>query len=52
VGEVSSTTTGKIDIGGKRIHRLFLYDSGHETWPAPDFPTSIGLRGRRAVVGL
>jgi sugar lactone lactonase YvrE len=42
-----------VDIGGKRIHRLFLGDSRHEMWPAPDFPTSIGLRADGgAVVGL
>lgn len=36
-----------VDIGGKRIHRLRLADRRHEVWPAPDFPTSIGLRDRR-----
>jgi sugar lactone lactonase YvrE len=42
-----------VDIGGRRIHRLFLGDSGCETWPAPDFPTSIGLRtDGGAIVGL
>jgi sugar lactone lactonase YvrE len=42
-----------VDIGGKRIHRLFLGDSSCETWPAPDFPTSIGLRtDGGAIVGL
>ena len=28
----------------KRIHRLRLAERRHEAWPAPDFPTSIGLR--------
>jgi sugar lactone lactonase YvrE len=42
-----------VDIGGKRIHRLSLRDQRHELWPAPDFPTSIGLRADGgAVVGL
>jgi len=42
-----------VDIGGKRIHRLYLGDRHHETWPAPDFPTSIGLRSDGgAIVGL
>jgi sugar lactone lactonase YvrE len=42
-----------VDIGGKRIHRLFLADRRHEVWDAPDFPTSIGLdRDGAAVVGL
>ena len=42
-----------VDIGGKRIHRLFLADRRHELWSAPDFPTSIGLRADGgAVVGL
>jgi sugar lactone lactonase YvrE len=42
-----------VDIGGKRIHRLFLGDRRHEVWPAPDFPTSIGLRADGgAIVGL
>ncbi|MBV8108050.1 MAG: SMP-30/gluconolactonase/LRE family protein [Hyphomicrobiales bacterium] len=42
-----------VDIGGKRIHRLYLSGSRHEVWPAPDFPTSIGLRADGgAVVGL
>ena len=42
-----------VDIGGKRIHRLRLADKSHESWPAPDFPTSIGLRkDGGAIVGL
>ena len=42
-----------VDIGGKRIHRLWLADLRHELWPTPDFPTSIGLRADGgAVVGL
>jgi sugar lactone lactonase YvrE len=36
-----------VDIGGKRIHRLFLDSRRHELWPAPDLPTSIPC-GRRA----
>lgn len=40
-------------FGGKRIHRLSLSDHRHELWPAPDFPTSIGLRADGgAIVGL
>ena len=42
-----------VDIGGKRIHRLWLADGRRELWDAPDFPTSIGLdRDGAAVVGL
>jgi sugar lactone lactonase YvrE len=42
-----------VDIGGKPIHRLYLAERRHEVWPAPDFPTSIGLRADGgAVVGL
>jgi sugar lactone lactonase YvrE len=42
-----------VDIGGKRIHRLHLAERRHEAWPAPDFPTSIGLRtDGGAIVGL
>src|SRR5271157_1479874 len=42
-----------VDIGGKRIHRLGLAELRHEVWPAPDFPTSIGLRADGgAIVGL
>src|SRR3984885_9573200 len=42
-----------VDIGGKRIHRVLLGDKRHEIWPAPDFPTSIGLRADGgAILGL
>ena len=42
-----------VDIAGKRIHRLNVATRAHDAWPAPDFPTSIGLRkGGGAVVGL
>ena len=42
-----------VDIGGRRIHRLWLADGRRELWDAPDFPTSIGLdRDGAAVVGL
>jgi SMP-30/Gluconolactonase/LRE-like region len=42
-----------VDIGGKRIHRVLLSDKRHEVWPAPDFPTSIGLRADGgAILGL
>src|SRR5437899_311311 len=42
-----------VDIGGKRIHRLPLGEGNHEVWPAPDFPTSIGLRADGgALIGL
>src|SRR5580658_2601051 len=42
-----------VDIVGKRIHRLQLCDKSHESWPAPEFPTSIGLRkDGGAIVGL
>ena len=42
-----------VDICGKRIHRFFLGERHHETWPAPDFPTSIGLRiDGGAILGL
>jgi sugar lactone lactonase YvrE len=33
-----------VDIGGKRIHRLEVATGGHDAWPTPDFPTSIGMR--------
>ena len=33
-----------VDIVGKRIHCYAPQTSRHETWPTPDFPTSIGLR--------
>jgi sugar lactone lactonase YvrE len=42
-----------VDIGGKRIHRLYLAERRHEAWSVPDFPTSIGLRtDGGAIVGL
>src|SRR5579864_1913099 len=42
-----------VDIGGRRIHRLWLADRRHEAWNTPDFPTSIGLdRNGDAVVGF
>jgi sugar lactone lactonase YvrE len=42
-----------VDIVGRRIHRLDPATGRHETWPTPDFPTSIGLRARGGfVVGL
>jgi sugar lactone lactonase YvrE len=42
-----------VEIGGKRIHRLALGERSHEIWPAPGFPTSIGLRkDGGAIVGL
>jgi sugar lactone lactonase YvrE len=42
-----------VDICGRRIHRLALSTGRHETWPTPEFPTSIGLRrDGGAVVGL
>jgi sugar lactone lactonase YvrE len=42
-----------VDIGGKRIHRLWLANRRHEVWDTPDFPTSIGLdRDGDAIVGL
>jgi sugar lactone lactonase YvrE len=42
-----------VDIAGKRIHRVLLGEKRHEIWPAPDFPTSIGLRADRgAILGL
>lgn len=42
-----------VDIGGKRIHRLDPESGAHAEWPTPDFPTSIGLRGKGGfVVGL
>jgi len=33
-----------VDIGGKRIHRLEVETGRHDTWPTPDFPTSIAMR--------
>jgi len=42
-----------VDIGGRRIHRLWLADRKHEIWPTPDLPACIGLDGAGdAVVGL
>jgi sugar lactone lactonase YvrE len=42
-----------VDIVGKRVHRLSLDGMRHETWPTPEFPTSIGLRkDGGAIVGL
>jgi hypothetical protein len=42
-----------VDIAGKRIHRVLLGEKRHEIWPAPDFPTSIGLRADGgAILGL
>lgn len=42
-----------VDIGGKRIHRLKVATARHDTWPTPDFPTSIGIRRAGGfIVGL
>ncbi|MFK0160986.1 SMP-30/gluconolactonase/LRE family protein [Rhizobium sp. NPDC090279] len=42
-----------VDIGGKRIHRLEVKTARHDTWPTPDFPTSIGMRRSGGfIVGL
>lgn len=42
-----------VDIVGKRIHRLEPESGRHDAWPAPDFPTSIGLREKGDfIVGL
>lgn len=42
-----------VDIGGRRIHRLEVGNGRHETWPTPDFPTSIGMRKDGGfIVGL
>jgi sugar lactone lactonase YvrE len=42
-----------VDIVGKCIHRLWLEGKRHETWPTPEFPTSIGLRrDGGTIVGL
>ncbi|MGV3550866.1 SMP-30/gluconolactonase/LRE family protein [Rhizobium sp.] len=42
-----------VDIGGKRIHRLEIGGDRHDTWPTPDFPTSIGMRAKGGfIVGL
>lgn len=42
-----------VDIIGRRIHRLDPLSGAHESWPAPDLVTSVGLRkDGGAVVGL
>jgi sugar lactone lactonase YvrE len=42
-----------VDIGGRRIHRLEVEGGRHDTWPTPDFPTSIGMREDGGfIVGL
>lgn len=42
-----------VDIVGKRIHRLEVETARHDTWPTPDFPTSIGMRKNGGfIVGL
>jgi sugar lactone lactonase YvrE len=42
-----------VDIVGRRIHRLEPGSRRHDTWPTPDFVTSIGLRaGGGFIVGL
>jgi sugar lactone lactonase YvrE len=42
-----------VDIVGKRIHRLEPANGRHDTWPTPDFVTSIGLRADGGfIVGL
>ena len=42
-----------VDIGGKRIHRLEVKTGRHNTWPTPDFPTSIGMcKNGGFIVGL
>jgi sugar lactone lactonase YvrE len=42
-----------VDIVGRRIHRYAPGDGGHDVWPTPEFPTSIGLRADGGfVVGL
>jgi sugar lactone lactonase YvrE len=42
-----------VDIGGRRIHRLWLGGNHHEVWPAPELPTCIGLCANgQAIVGL
>jgi sugar lactone lactonase YvrE len=33
-----------VDIGGRSVSMLHPANGHFETWPAPDFPTSIGLR--------
>ena len=43
-----------VDIGGKRIHRLWLADRRHEEWPTPDFPDldRASIANGDAIVGL
>jgi sugar lactone lactonase YvrE len=42
-----------VDIVARNIHRLEPRSRRHDSWPAPDFPTSIGLRKDGGfVVGL
>lgn len=42
-----------VDIVGRTISRLRPADGAFESWPAPDFPTSIGLRRDGGfIVGL
>lgn len=42
-----------VDIVGKRIHRLEPENGRHDTWPTPDFVTSIGMRADGGfIVGL
>ncbi len=42
-----------VDIVGKRIHRLEPANGRHDTWPTPDFVTSIGMRKDGGfIVGL
>jgi sugar lactone lactonase YvrE len=42
-----------VDIGGRSIHRLEVATGRHESWPTPDFPTSIGMRRDGGfIVGL
>lgn len=42
-----------VDIGGRRVHRLEVEAGRHDSWPTPDFPTSIGMREDGGfIVGL
>lgn len=42
-----------VDIVGRRIHRLEPGNGRHDTWPTPDFVTSIGMRADGGfIVGL
>ncbi|MCQ4628631.1 SMP-30/gluconolactonase/LRE family protein [Shinella sp. CPCC 100929] len=58
VGESIIWSTGEkalywVDIVGKRIHRLEPANGRHDTWPTPDFVTSIGLRADGGfIIGL